>query len=154
MACVAALRGSVSRKSVVATTVVASLEYFARLAPPKTPHDLTQHTCVNIRPRPNASIFAWEFEKNGKMFTVKGEGQLVFNSIMHVLNSALDGLGVGYIPEPLVAPYIADGRLVRVLKPWCPVFQGFHLYYPSRRQASPAFSAFVDAVRYRQSSSG
>ncbi|WP_291585453.1 LysR family transcriptional regulator [Comamonas sp. UBA7528] len=129
--------------------VVGSPAYFERHPPPKTPYDLTRHRCVNIRHRPSGSIYAWEFEKDGKIFTVKGDGQLVFNSIMHVLNSSLDGLGLGYVPEQLAAPYIADGQLKRVLKSWCPTFQGFHLYYPNRRQASPAFSAFVEAVRYR-----
>ena len=129
--------------------VVGSPDYFKRNPPPKTPYEITNHTCVNIRHRPSGSIYAWEFEKNGKIFTVKGEGQLVFNSIIHVLNSSLDGLGLGYVPEALAAPYIADGRLKRVLERWCPLFQGFHLYYPNRRQSSPAFSAFVEAVRYR-----
>lgn len=129
--------------------VVGSPDYFKRNPPPKTPYEITNHTCVNIRHRPSGSVYAWEFEKNGKIFTVKGEGQLVFNSIIHVLNSSLDGLGLGYVPEPLAAPYIADGRLKRVLERWCPLFQGFHLYYPNRRQSSPAFSAFVEAVRYR-----
>jgi len=129
--------------------VVGSPAYFERHPPPKTPYDLTRHSCVNIRHRPSGSIYAWEFEKDGKFFTVKGDGQLVFNSIMHVLNSSLDGLGLGYVPEQLAAPYIADGRLKRVLQSWCPTFQGFHLYYPNRRQASPAFSAFVEAVRLR-----
>ncbi|MBS3018475.1 HTH-type transcriptional regulator PgrR [Comamonas sp. PE63] len=129
--------------------VVGSPAYFERHPPPKTPYDLTRHSCVNIRHRPSGSIYAWEFEKDGKIFTVKGDGQLVFNSIMHVLNSSLDGLGLGYVPEQLAAPYIADGRLKRVLHSWCPTFQGFHLYYPNRRQASPAFSAFVEAVRHR-----
>lgn len=129
--------------------VVASPAYFEQNPSPKTPHELTDHTCINIRHRPSGSIYAWEFEKNGRAFTLKGDGQLVFNSIMHVLNATVDGLGLGYVPEPLVAPYLADGRLVRVLKAWCPVFQGFHLYYPNRRQASPAFWAFVEAARYR-----
>ena len=129
--------------------VVGSPAYFERHPPPKTPYDLTRHSCVNIRHRPSGSIYAWEFEKDGKIFTVKGDGQLVFNSIMHVLNSSLDGLGLCYVPEQLAAPYIADGRLKRVLHSWCPTFQGFHLYYPNRRQASPAFSAFVEAVRHR-----
>lgn len=129
--------------------VVGSPAYFERHPPPKTPYDLTRHSCVNIRHRPSGSIYAWEFEKDGKIFTVKGDGQLVFNSIMHVLNSSLDGLGLGYVPEQLAAPYITDGRLKRVLQSWCPTFQGFHLYYPNRRQASPAFSAFVEAVRHR-----
>jgi DNA-binding transcriptional LysR family regulator len=129
--------------------VVGSPSYFARNPPPKTPHDLTRHACVNIRHRPSGAIYAWEFGKKGKIFTVKVEGQLVFNSIMHVLNAAVDGIGLAYVPEQLVAPYLADGRLKEVLRDWCPYFQGYHLYYPNRRQASPAFSALVEALRYR-----
>jgi DNA-binding transcriptional LysR family regulator len=129
--------------------VVASPAYFERCSPPKTPYELTNHTCVNIRHRPSGAIYAWEFEKDDKAFTVKGDGQLVFNSIVHVLNGAVDGIGLAYVPEALAAPYLADGRLIEVLADWCPYFQGFHLYYPHRRQASPAFSAFVDALRYR-----
>lgn len=129
--------------------VVGSPAYFERHQPPKTPHELTMHACVNTRHRPAGSIYAWEFEKDGKAFTVKVEGQLVFNSTMHVLNAALDGIGLAYIPEQLAAPYLADGRLREILTDWCPYFQGFHLYYPNRRQTSPAFSAFVDAFKYR-----
>ena len=131
--------------------VVGSPAYFDQHPHPKTPRDLTKHTCVNIRHRPSGAIYAWEFEENGKAFTVKVEGQLVFNSIMHVLNAAVDGIGLAYVPEELVAPYLADGRLKQVLPSWCPYFQGYHLYYPNRRQASPAFSAFVEAIRYRGS---
>lgn len=129
--------------------VVGSPAYFDRRPTPATPYELTDHACINIRHRPSGAIYAWEFEKDGKAFTVKGEGQLVFNSIVHVLNAAIDGIGLAYVPEALAAPYLADGRLKEVLADWCPYFQGFHLYYPNRRQASPAFSAFVDAVRYR-----
>jgi DNA-binding transcriptional LysR family regulator len=129
--------------------VVGSPAYFQHCPPPATPNDLIDHACNNIRHRPSGAIYAWEFEKDGKAFTVKCEGQLVFNSIVHVLNSALDGIGLAYVPEALAAQYLADGRLQEVLADWCPYFQGFHLYYPHRRQASPAFSAFVDAVRYR-----
>lgn len=129
--------------------VVASPDYFDRHTEPKTPHELTRHPCVNIRHRPSGSIYAWEFEKDSKAFSVKVEGQLVFNSIMHVLNAAIDGIGLGYVPEELAAPYIADGRLKMILEDWCPYFQGYHLYYPNRRQASPAFTAFVEALRYR-----
>ncbi len=129
--------------------VVGAPAYFERFSPPETPYELTKHTCVNIRHRPSGTIYAWEFEKDGKAFTVKGEGQLVFNSIMHVLNAAVDGIGLSYVPEELAAPYLADGRLKQVLAEWCPYFQGFHLYYPNRRQASPAFTAFVEAFRYR-----
>ncbi|HEX8885160.1 MAG TPA: LysR family transcriptional regulator [Noviherbaspirillum sp.] len=129
--------------------VVGSPAYFQRHPPPATPYELTRHACINIRHRPSGAVYAWEFEKDGKAFTVKGEGQLVFNSIVHVLNGAIDGIGLAYVPEALAAPHLADGRLREVLADWCPYFQGFHLYYPHRRQASPAFSAFVEAVRYR-----
>lgn len=130
-------------------SLVASPDYFERNPPPGTPHDLMKHTCINIRHRPSGAIYAWEFERDGKPFTVKGEGPLVFNSIVHVLNGALDGIGIGYIPEEVVAPYLADGRLMEVLPEWCPVFQGFHLYYANRRQPSPAFTALVEALRYK-----
>lgn len=129
--------------------VVGSPAYFERCPPPVTPYELTNHSCVNMRHRPSGSIYAWEFAKDGKQFSVKCEGQLVFNSVIHALNSAADGIGLAYVPEALAAPYIADGRVKEVLADWCPYFQGFHLYFPHRRQASPAFSAFVDAVRYR-----
>lgn len=129
--------------------VVCAPAYFERCAPPKTPHALTEHACINIRHRPSGAIYAWEFENDGQPFTVKCEGQLVFNSIVHVLNAAVDGIGLAYVPEALAAPYLADGRLKEVLSDWCPYFQGFHLYYPNRRQTSPAFAAFVDALRYR-----
>jgi DNA-binding transcriptional LysR family regulator len=130
--------------------VVGSAAYFEHHPVPATPHELTAHDCVNIRHRPSGAIYAWEFERDGQAFTVKADGQLVFNSIMHVLNAALDGVGLAYVPEQLVAPYLADGRLKEVLADWCPEFQGYHLYYPNRRQASAAFSAFVEALRYRR----
>jgi DNA-binding transcriptional LysR family regulator len=129
--------------------VVGSPAYFDRCPPPATPHELTDHACVNMRHRPSGAIYAWEFEKDGNAFTVKGDGQLVFNSVIHALNSAVDGIGLAYVPEALAAPYLADGRLKEVLADWCPYFRGFHLYFPHRRQVSPAFSAFLDAVRYR-----
>lgn len=129
--------------------VVGSPAYFAQHPAPPTPDQLTEHSCINIRHRVAGAIYAWEFEKEQRSFTVKAEGPLVFNSIMHVLNAALDGIGLAYVPEPLVAPYLADGRLNAILTDWSPYFQGYHLYYPNRRQASPAFMAFVDAIRYR-----
>ncbi|MGP8289252.1 LysR family transcriptional regulator [Vreelandella zhanjiangensis] len=133
----------------VRLVVVGSPEYFNEHSEPKTPYELTHHACVDIRHRPDGAIYAWEFEKDGKEFTVKGQGQLVFNSIVHILNAAVDGIGLAYVPEALAAPYLADGRLRKVLTDWSPYFSGFHLYYPNRRQSSPAFSAFVDAFRYK-----
>ena len=130
--------------------VVASPDYFARHPAPATPHQLTEHRCINIRHQPAGAIYAWEFAHEGQDFSVKVDGQLVFNSIMHVLNAAVDGIGVAYVPEQLVAPYLADGRLVEVLSDWCPTFQGYHLYYPNRRQGSAAFAAFVEALKYNR----
>jgi len=129
--------------------LVATPAYFAAHPPPATPHGLTDHACINIRHKTSGALYAWEFAKDGPEFTVKVKGPLVFNSIMHVLGAALDGIGLAYVPEYLAAPYLADGRLQAVLVDWCPYFQGFHLYYPNRRQASPAFSAFVEALKYK-----
>jgi len=129
--------------------VVGTPTYFAGHPLPQTPHDLTRHIGVNIRHRPSGPIYAWEFEKDGHALTVKVDGPLVFNSIMHVLNAALDGIGLAYVPDYLAAPYLADGRLRAVLTDWSPPFQGYHLYYPNRRQTSPAFSALVEAIRYK-----
>ncbi|MDQ8050992.1 LysR family transcriptional regulator [Luteibacter sp.] len=129
--------------------LVASPGYFARHPPPATPHDIPQHTCVNIRHRASGPIYAWEFERDGRAFTVKAEGPLVFNSSVHVLNGALDGIGLAYVPEPMAAPHIAAGRLMEVLADWSPMFEGFHLYYPNRRNPSPAFARFVEAIRFR-----
>jgi len=127
--------------------VVGSPHYFERHAKPRKPADITQHRCVHIRHRPNGAIYAWEFEEKGKEFTVRGDGPLVFNSMIHVINAALDGLGLAYAPEPMVADHIAEGRLVAVLDKWCLPFPGYHLYYPNRRQPSPAFSALVAWLR-------
>lgn len=123
--------------------VVGSPDYFEKHPKPRKPADITRHRCVHIRHRPNGAIYAWEFEEKGKEFTVRGDGPLVFNSMTHVVNAALDGLGLAYAPEPMVAEHIAQGRLVAVLDKWCVPFPGYHLYYPNRRQPSPAFTALV-----------
>jgi DNA-binding transcriptional LysR family regulator len=94
-------------------------------------------------------LFAWEFEKNGHELKVRVEGQLVFNNIALRLNAALAGFGLTYLPEDMVKPHLAKRQLVRVLADWCPPFSGYHLYYPSRRQHTPAFTLLVDALRYR-----
>ena len=131
--------------------VVGSPSYFAERKRPKTPQDLTQHNCLNLRlPTHGGSLYAWEFEKNGREINVRVEGQLVFNSAGLLLEGALKGFGLAYLTEGHVRPHISNGRLVRVLSDWCPPFSGYHVYYPSRRQASPAFSVLVDALRYRR----
>ncbi|MET0315055.1 MAG: LysR substrate-binding domain-containing protein, partial [Hansschlegelia sp.] len=94
-------------------------------------------------------IYAWEFEKGGREVKVRVEGQLIVNAGPHRVEAALAGLGLAYVPEDRAAPHIAAGRLVRVLNEWCPTISGYHLYYPSRRQTSPAFSLLVEALRHR-----
>jgi DNA-binding transcriptional LysR family regulator len=131
--------------------VVGAPSYFARRPKPKNPQDLTAHDCINIRLPTYGSIYAWEFEKRGRALKVRVEGQLVFNNIALRVNAALAGLGLAYLTEDLVQEHVAEGRLVRVLGDWCPPFSGYHLYYPSRRQAAPAFALLVEALRYRSS---
>jgi DNA-binding transcriptional LysR family regulator len=130
--------------------VVGSPSYFAERKRPKTPQDLTQHNCLNLRlPTHGGSLYVWEFEKNGREVNVRVEGQLLFNSAGLLLKAALQGLGLAYVTEGNAQPHTSNGELVRVLSDWCPPFPGYHLYYPSRRQPSPAFSLLVDALRYR-----
>ena len=128
--------------------VVGSPEYFARHPRPKIPSDLMQHNCITLRMPTYGGIFAWEFEKKGQELKVRVEGQLVFNNIAMRLDAALKGLGLAYMPEDLVQTHVAQGRLIRVLADWCEPFSGYHLYYPSRRQSSPAFTLLRDALRY------
>ncbi|MBR1251602.1 LysR family transcriptional regulator [Bradyrhizobium sp. AUGA SZCCT0169] len=129
--------------------VVGAPAYFERKPVPKKPQDLTAHDCINIRLPTYGGIYAWEFEKRGRELRVRVDGPLVFNNTALRLNAVLGGHGLAYLPEDQVQPYLADGRLVRVLDDWCAPFPGYHLYYPSRRQQSPAFTVLVEALRYR-----
>jgi DNA-binding transcriptional LysR family regulator len=129
--------------------VVGAPLYFARRAPPKKPQDLTDHNCINLRLPTHGGLYAWELEKAQRELHVRVDGQLVFNNIGLRMNAVLEGLGLAFLPEDAVQPYLAQGRLKRVLEDWCPPFPGYHLYYPSRRQSSPAFGLLVDALRYR-----
>ena len=129
--------------------VVGAPAYFDTRPKPLTPQNLTDHNCINLRLPTYGSVYAWEFEKDGRELRVRVEGQLIFNNIALRLNAVLAGLGLAYMPEDLVEAHLADGRLVRVLEDWCLPFSGYHLYYPSRRHTSPAFALVVDALRYR-----
>ena len=129
--------------------VVGAPSYFARRPQPKKPQDLTAHDCINMRLPTYGGLYAWEFEKEGRELKVRVEGQLAFNNLALRLNAALAGFGLAYLPEDQVQTHLADGRLIRVLADWCPPFSGYHLYYPSRRQPTPAFALLVDALRYR-----
>ena len=126
----------------------ASPAYFARHPPPKAPGDLTRHHCIAQR-QASGGLYAWEFERRGRELEVRVEGQVIINTSPHIVAAALDGLGIAFLPEKEFSPHLEDGRLVRVLEDWCPPFAGFHLYYPSRRHPSPAFSLVLDALRLR-----
>jgi DNA-binding transcriptional LysR family regulator len=130
--------------------VVGAPSYFATRKKPRTPQELTEHNCINLRLPTDGRVYVWEFEKNGQALNVRVEGQLVFNGATGLLNAALAGFGLAYLMEGYAQEHIAKGRLVRVLSDWCQPFSGYHLYYPSRRQPSPAFSLLVDALRYRR----
>jgi DNA-binding transcriptional LysR family regulator len=129
--------------------VVGAPAYFSKRPPPKTPQDLVGHNCINLRLPTLGGLYAWEFEKGSRELKVRVEGQLVFNTTNQMLDAALAGFGLAYIPEGLAQPHIAKRRLRRVLDDWCPAYPGYHLYYPSRRQSAPAFALLVDALRYR-----
>ncbi len=126
---------------------VASPAYFSRHPPPRVPEDLTGHNCINIRFPTAGGLYVWEFERRGRQVNVRVEGQAIFNTSPPIVLAALDGLGVAFLPEEEFAPHIEEGRLVRVLQDWCPPFSGYHLYYPSRKQHSPAFALVIEALR-------
>jgi DNA-binding transcriptional LysR family regulator len=128
---------------------VASPAYLAARTVPQTPQDLVRHDCINHRQARAGGLYAWEFEKDGRELRVRVEGQLTLNTSLPMVDAALGGRGLAYVPEDLVRGHLAEGRLVQVLDDWSPRFSGYHLYYPSRRQLSPALSVLVDALRFR-----
>ncbi len=130
--------------------VVGTKAYFAKHPAPKSPQDLIAHSCINLRLPTHGGLWAWEFERNGRELKVRVDGQLIFNNIFQVRDAALDGFGLASIPEDLARAHLSRGKLVWVLQEWSPRWAGYHLYYPSRRQSSPAFGLVVDALRYRE----
>jgi DNA-binding transcriptional LysR family regulator len=130
--------------------VVGSPAYFATRPVPQTPHDLTAHACVNLRLPTRGGLYVWEFEKDGRPLNVRVDGPLIVNDMDLMVSGALGGVGLGIVMEDQVTAEVADGRLIRVLEDWSPPFPGYHLYYPSRRQPTPAFTALIDALRYRR----
>ena len=129
--------------------VVGAPSYFAARTRPGVPQDLTAHACINLRLPTHGGLYAWEFERAGRELRVRVEGQLVFGTTALILDAALAGFGLAYLPTDQVAAQLADGRLVQVLADWCEPFSGYHIYYPSRRQHTPAFALLVEALRHR-----
>jgi DNA-binding transcriptional LysR family regulator len=127
--------------------VIGSATYFQRYGIPQTPYDLAQHRCINLRLPTLGGIYAWEFAQDNREVRVRVEGQITLNSLPQRIDAAESGLGLAYVPEDSVQQALAEGRLIRVLEAWTPSFPGYHLYYPSRRQHTTAFSLLVDALR-------
>ena len=127
--------------------VVGSAAYFAKNGVPETPEQLEHHRCINMRLPTLGGLYAWEFTHDGREIRVRVDGQLTLNSLPQRLDAAVAGLGLAYVPEESAAAQLADGRLTRVLESWCPSFEGYHLYYPSRRQHTTAFTLLVEALR-------
>lgn len=127
--------------------VVASPSYLAANPKPKTPQDLTRHRCINQRMPTSGGLYVWDFARRGKRVNVRVDGPLIFNTAPPQIDAALAGLGITLLPEDELTSQLADGSLVRILEDWCPPFAGYHLYYPSRRQPSPAFSLVLQALR-------
>ncbi len=130
--------------------VVGSPSYFAKRPAPKTPQELAAHDCIGLRLPTYDSLLTWEFEREGHVLKAHVQGQWVFNTGTSIRRAALAGFGLAYLPENMIEQHIAAGQLVSVLQDWCPQFPGYHLYYPSRRQSSPAFKLVVDALRYQE----
>jgi DNA-binding transcriptional LysR family regulator len=129
--------------------VVGAPSYFAGRPPPTRPQDLTDHNCINLRLPTYGGLYVWEFEKDGRELNVRVDGQLTFNDVSQIVIAALAGFGLAFVFQDVVQPHIESGRLQHVLEDWCPPFAGYHLYYASRRQSSPAFSVLMEALRYR-----
>ncbi|HEV2596406.1 MAG TPA: LysR family transcriptional regulator [Sphingomicrobium sp.] len=130
--------------------VVAAPDYLASRRKPRTPHDLAEHDCINLRLPTRGGLYAWEFEKRGRELVVRVEGRFVFNDPDMMIAAARAGFGLAYVLEDRVADLIASGALLRILEDWCEPYSGYHLYYPSRRQQSPAFTLVLDALRLRE----
>ena len=130
--------------------VVAAPGYLERAGMPAVPQDLVDHRCINLRLPTSGGLYVWGFQKKGREVRVRTDGQLVFNTIDLIVEAALDGFGLGYLPMDQVEKHVNRGRLVTVLPDWCPKLSGYHLYYPTRRQHNPAFALLVEALRYRK----
>lgn len=130
--------------------VVGAPSYFDTHPMPRAPQDLADHDCINLRFNTAGGLYAWELEQDGRELRVRVDGQLIFNNAAMVVTAARAGFGLACLLEDHVAAHVADGSLIRVLDDWCPPFAGYHLYYPSRRQNSPAFALLVEALRYRK----
>lgn len=133
----------------VRNMVVGSKSYFAGRPLPKMPRDLTEHICINLRTSTYGGLYEWEFAKGKHAVNARVDGTVTFNNAYDIFEAAKAGFGLAYLPQDMVRPLVSKGQLVSVLEDWCPVWPGFHLYYPNRRQPSRAMTLLVEALRYR-----
>ena len=130
-------------------SIVAAPGYFAQRPQPVTPQDLMKHNCIALRLASSGGLYAWELQHEGRDLALRVRGQVVCNTAPHILQVALDGCGIAFLPEEMTAPHVAAGRLLSVMGDWCPRFPGLFAYYPSRRQSSRALGLVIDAIRYK-----
>ncbi|WP_322082230.1 LysR family transcriptional regulator [Burkholderia sp. BCC1972] len=133
----------------VPMAIVGAPSYLDLRAMPKTPPDLVDHNCITLRLASAKGVYAWELKKGKREIQARIDGQLTFNTQPQMLQAALDGFGLAFLPEDAVLPYVRSGMLRTMLDDWCPTFPGYHAYYPSRRQTSRAFSIVMDALKHR-----
>jgi len=129
---------------------VASPDYFARKPAPQTPQELAAHDCINLRLSTLGDLYAWELDRAEQQLRVRVDGQFTSNDVRMIRHAACAGFGIAFLPDHYMTEDVAAGRLVRVLEDWCPPFAGYHLYYPSRRQPTPAFALLIERLRYRE----
>ncbi len=127
--------------------IVGAPSYLDQRAAPLKPEDLHQHNCINLRLPTHGGCYAWELANGTNELQIRVDGQLTFNGVYQILQAALDGGGLAYIPQELAQPHVDAGRLNWVLEEWFPTFPGLHLFYASRRQSSRALALVVDALR-------
>ncbi|WP_119310133.1 LysR family transcriptional regulator [Cohaesibacter haloalkalitolerans] len=150
-------RGEHLAKDMISARIGPDLRYIVVGSPallevyptPIHPRELDSIPCVNFLLQSTGIYFAWQFKEDGRELRVRVEGQLAFNNVFDCLKAAEAGFGLSYVPDEIAQKGIASGKLIQVLEPFCPTWDGFYLYYPNRRQASPAFQAVLNALRYR-----
>lgn len=129
--------------------IVGAPAYFARRPLPASVADLMKHNCINLRLASSGGIYAWELKHEGQDIEARVRGQAVFSTANHILKAALDGAGLGFLPEEMVGEHVRGGRLLSVMEDWCPLWPGLHAYYPSRRNSSRALALVIDAIRHK-----
>ncbi|MDU7367935.1 MAG: LysR substrate-binding domain-containing protein, partial [Acinetobacter baumannii] len=131
----------------VKMAVIATPAYFEQYGIPHTPKDLINHQCIGYRLTTQGSVYAWEFVKDGQETKVKIQGQWIFNESYEIAQAVRAGFGLAYIPEDLIREDLKEGKLIQVLAEYSIQFPGYHLYYPHRRQLSPALRLVIDVLR-------